>query len=724
MELNWNQEDSIYSFFKDPNDLNGNGINNVQYPDNPLYSNPLKINSNSSKHSEFKIVPLPDDIFGFDPEINQQKNIQIATNNNNNPLNLSFNIDNYLKADIDTDFNTVPGFNDIIEPEFVGEDIEKVLLDLGISEPPSKDPNFQPQDNNETNKRNTHKRQLSGSAIFGFVGEGDNTQLSIPGVEPVQFINKKPMYKDITNLNNLSPTSNNRQNQSNSNYYESNTPFTPKKQKTTTQEKPDYYVSTGNPKSYKFPPSPPRGTFSFPNKENTTNEVKKTVKTNIFNPGVNTNCKPLPIPIPVRSDPSNESQLENLQIFTSSPLKSTSQTPIPTSPLNNIPTSSPLKNNLFQTPLTSPRKNNLVSQIGTQSKFKISKSPLKTEDTTILLDDNDENDNDKTISEMATPLKRSNVTYDYMNTPTKMKVLFSGSTATDGSTKENGSPQRSYLITQKMKGFNKRSMVRKKPTIASTLATGTLDQYFVGPDENKKFICKFFDKEVQSVCNREFGRISNIRAHIQTHLSDRPFVCDICQKAFVRNHDLKRHKNSHTGVANTCPCGKTFPRADALKRHRMRNICIGGIERDEGVIKPTDNDNSKITDKLTAENVNQLLNSINKDQNFYEDKNQTDTINSHHRSHRSSIPQITERIPLQPQSTSHRSSVPQINESVPSQSNPVPVFNGYQREETPIIQTRTEIQKQQADMTALFNFSEIPVIDGDFDFELEDSLVM
>lgn len=719
MELNWNQEDSIYSFLKDPNDFNGNGVNNVPvFSDNQMYSNPLKMDSNLTKtnganinDSEFKLIPLPDDIFGFDPVINQQSNIPIPSNipmpSNSNQSNFSFNIDNYLKADIDTNFidikNAVPGFTDIIEPEFVNDDIEKVLLDLGISEAPSsKDPNFQPQDKNETNKRNSHKRQLSGSAIFGFVGDGDNTQLSIPGIEPVRFVNKKPLYRDVTNFNNVDFTANNQQNQINLNYYESNTPFTPKRQKTT-EDKPEYFVSTGNPKLYKFPPSPPRGSFSLPPQSHkmethtkSNEELNNNVKSNIFNPSVKTNSKP--IPIPTKGNSNNDSYLENPQIFTSSPMKSTSQTPIPTSPLNNIPMSSPLKKDNFQTPLTSPRKNHLPSQIGTQSKFKVSKSPQKTEDTTILLEDNDNdtNDNDETISAMATPSKRSNVTYDYLNTPTKMKVLFSGGPAGDGSSKENGSPQRSYLITQKMKGFNKRSMTRKKPTIATTLATGTLDQYFVGPDENKKFICKFFDKEVQSVCNREFGRISNIRAHIQTHLSDRPFVCDICQKAFVRNHDLKRHRNSHTGVANTCPCGKKFPRADALKRHRYRNICIGGLEPSDGISKPKNGENSNIADKITRENANKLFNTA---KNYQADN-------------------------CDQQPSSHGSQVAHVVDNVQEKSDQVSVFNGYQREETPIIQTRTESQNQQTDMTALFNFSEIPVADGSFNFDLEDSLVM
>ena len=53
----------------------------------------------------------------------------------------------------------------------------------------------------------------------------------------------------------------------------------------------------------------------------------------------------------------------------------------------------------------------------------------------------------------------------------------------------------------------------------------------------------------------------------------RPYACDICQLAFNRQHDLKRHRETHTGEKPyLCNggCGKTFTRKDALKRHQVR----------------------------------------------------------------------------------------------------------------------------------------------------------
>lgn len=60
----------------------------------------------------------------------------------------------------------------------------------------------------------------------------------------------------------------------------------------------------------------------------------------------------------------------------------------------------------------------------------------------------------------------------------------------------------------------------------------------------------------------------------------RPFSCDMCALSFNRQHDLKRHRDTHTGEKPfLCNggCGKTFTRKDALKRHQVRQISSGQV---------------------------------------------------------------------------------------------------------------------------------------------------
>ncbi|KAI5806152.1 hypothetical protein EDC01DRAFT_136286 [Geopyxis carbonaria] len=105
-----------------------------------------------------------------------------------------------------------------------------------------------------------------------------------------------------------------------------------------------------------------------------------------------------------------------------------------------------------------------------------------------------------------------------------------------------------------------------------------ISSFISGPEPSDgKWVCLFPE------CNKRFGRKENIKSHVQTHLGDRQFRCEVCKKCFVRQHDLKRHAKIHTGIKPyPCLCGNSFARHDALTRHRQRGMCIGAFE---GVVK-------------------------------------------------------------------------------------------------------------------------------------------
>lgn len=418
-----------------------------------------------------------------------------------------------------------------------------------------------------------HSRKISGTAIFGF--DNHTRELSIDlkdkSISPVQLVRM--------NQNNL-------QLQSSLPLRKSNTPVL-KEEETVNLKKNNDFLSQ-SPKTYKFPPSPSPSTKTNDKKDqlqpiqsysakylqelsklNSNNEQKDEVYVDDIEPLLNKQDESIKyVPIPIQ-DPSPQKFNTNQNIYLpppSPPSFGNESSPSPQlSAGKSTLSSSPVNPNYFYNPAFFSDDNNYFYEQEFHSPThpeSLSSSPIKNNGyyssplRNVPLDDVDE-----TITQL-TPLRGNQPM-----TPSRNKVVLEWSPIVSPNAK-----------TKDVQSAIKQSSLSPKRRIKKTslLPPGELDKFFEGPDDNKVFTCTY------KGCGKKFTRRYNVRSHIQTHLSDRPFACIYCPKKFVRQHDLNRHVKGHLEARHCrCPCGKEFTRIDAMKKHRLRNICSGGVPLDQ-----------------------------------------------------------------------------------------------------------------------------------------------
>lgn len=82
-------------------------------------------------------------------------------------------------------------------------------------------------------------------------------------------------------------------------------------------------------------------------------------------------------------------------------------------------------------------------------------------------------------------------------------------------------------------------------------------------------------------CNKTYSTKFNLKRHVEiTHQKQKKYKCDLCQKSFVSQQNLKEHIFTHTGAKPyKCPyCDEFFRQISQLSLHRrdheMKGICL------------------------------------------------------------------------------------------------------------------------------------------------------
>lgn len=90
-----------------------------------------------------------------------------------------------------------------------------------------------------------------------------------------------------------------------------------------------------------------------------------------------------------------------------------------------------------------------------------------------------------------------------------------------------------------------------------------------GTSEERPHVCQ--------VCQKAFGRKSNLIDHLRLHANVRPYKCEYCDKTFVQPGNYRSHLRIHTKERpyECTICNKTYNQPNALKVIRSHHILSG-----------------------------------------------------------------------------------------------------------------------------------------------------
>ena len=88
-------------------------------------------------------------------------------------------------------------------------------------------------------------------------------------------------------------------------------------------------------------------------------------------------------------------------------------------------------------------------------------------------------------------------------------------------------------------------------------------------DPSRPFVCQ--------VCLKAFKRKDHLGVHSQVHTGNKPYLCRVCGWRFAQQSHLNNHLTKHSNErAYPClQCSKRFKRKDSLKQHAKKCVAPG-----------------------------------------------------------------------------------------------------------------------------------------------------
>ncbi|KAF9921128.1 hypothetical protein FBU30_008878 [Linnemannia zychae] len=144
-------------------------------------------------------------------------------------------------------------------------------------------------------------------------------------------------------------------------------------------------------------------------------------------------------------------------------------------------------------------------------------------------------------------------------------AYYSPATATSLPTYTFGAGHQSSSKTQQSHQQHNQQLQNQQGSTRPTIIHHPQQQY-VQHLLDPEMVPKITDIHVCPVCQRRFSRPFNLRSHIMTHTTSRPFPCDECHWRFSRQHDLLRHKRAkHPGSVPPLPPKAPKVKAESAK---------------------------------------------------------------------------------------------------------------------------------------------------------------